>query len=169
MFSKNFSDSIMKIVVEHDGSSYTTQDVCQDAMYYGPCFRYSPLDCFSEGKYDTPDSFPSIMKEMLVDNAGLYEKLGSVALSDQALFQNALVDQCGANFVPCLFDDNEINTTNAVKNLILPTLSPLKGLEPSALKSRCVQRARRRSVRRELPSLPIQRSCLWCWCCFQCY
>ena len=57
---------------------------------------------------------------------GNYEKVGAVALTDAAMLENALVDQCGANFLPCLFDDSDAVTSKVVGDLVVPSLSPFE-------------------------------------------
>ena len=120
---QKFSEAIMNIVVEVDGSKYTTMDVQRSPCSLGTLPSYVALGLLPRGEnYDLPATLTPIMAQSL----GNFENVGAVALSNAAMLENALVDQCGANFLPCLFDDSDANTSKVVGDLVVPSLSPFE-------------------------------------------
>ena len=65
---------------------------------------------------------------------GNFENVGAVALQDSTMLEGALIEQCGTNFLPCLFDDSDATTTSVVKDLIVTGLSPFERLGAICLK-----------------------------------
>ena len=106
------ANQIHNIQVEVDGNVYTTPDVCSAApVDWGPCLKYSPTDCFSEGNYDMPaESLTQIMMGGLDD----YSKIGAVALADSNMLVSVLTDECGANYLPCLFAGSDAAVQQAL-------------------------------------------------------